>query len=49
MSALTPMRRPSRVDRLWEIASDILIVAGLIYALPLLVVLGVLLVRFLTA
>jgi len=49
MSALTPIRSPSRVERLREIASDILIVAALIYTLPLLVGLGVLLVRFLTA
>jgi hypothetical protein len=48
MSALTPIRGPSRVERLWEIASDILIVAALIYALPLLVGVSVLLVRFLS-
>ena len=49
MSEPTPIRGPSRVDRFREIGSDILIVAALIYGLPLLVGLAVLLVRLLTA
>jgi hypothetical protein len=48
VSALTPIRTRSRLERSVEIALDILIVAVLIYALPLLVGLGVLLVRILT-
>jgi hypothetical protein len=48
VSALTPIRTPSRLERSGEIALDILIVAVLIYALPLLGGLGVVLVRFLT-
>jgi hypothetical protein len=49
VSALTPLGIPSRLEHAWEIASDILIVAALIYTLPLLVGLGVWLVRFLTS
>ena len=48
VSALTAIRIPSRLERLWEIASDILIIAALIYGFPLVVGLGVVLVRFLT-
>ena len=47
MSTLSPVRTVSRGERCWEITSDILIIAVLIYGLPLLVGLGVVLVRFL--
>ena len=49
MSALAPLRRQSRFEQLRELGSDLLIVAAFIYAVPLVVGLGVLLVRFLTA
>ena len=44
---LSPVPTVSRVERWREIASDIFILAVLIYALPLLGGLGVLLARFL--
>ncbi len=47
MSALSPVRTVSRGDRCWEIASDILIIAVLIYGVPLVVGLVVVLARLL--
>lgn len=35
MSALSPIPTPSRLARTWEYASDLLIVVGAIWALPL--------------
>jgi hypothetical protein len=45
VSSLPPIKSLSRFQQPWEIASDLLIVALLIYGLPLLVGLGVILVR----
>ena len=48
MSVLTPVRIPSRLEQSWEVASDVLIVMALIYGFPLVVGLGVMVVRFLS-
>jgi hypothetical protein len=39
MSALTPIREPSRLELTWEYTSDLLIVVAVIWALPLLALL----------
>jgi hypothetical protein len=49
MSALTPVRTPSRLDVAWAVASDLLILTGLIWALPLVFWGARALVRFLVA
>jgi len=49
MSALSPVRTPSRLARTWEYASDLLIVVAAIWALPLLALLVRTLFRFVAA
>jgi hypothetical protein len=49
MSALTPIRTPSRLDVAWEVTSDLLIVTGLIWVLPLLFWGARAVIRFLAA
>ena len=45
MSALTPVRTPSWLERTWEYVSDFAIVAAMIWVLPLLALLARALVR----
>ena len=49
MSALTPIRTPSRLESAWEVTSDLMIVTALIWALPLVFWLARALSRFLVA
>jgi hypothetical protein len=49
MSALTPIRTPSRLERAWEVASDLAIITAAIWVLPLLFRLARAVIRSLVA